>query len=814
MAETRSGIFFQQEFNYRRSTLRIAPDAYVVINGAYGARVVSPCFGSGKQTVDVRGGVTTMNISAAISPAGASRATLEVIAPQFKGLHEDYYITLPNGTKIPFFIPMQEIKIYMKGRFLESDYNDEPRYYPAFWGMITAVSENYSGGVFTFSLSCEDMLSWWKYQKITLRPSATNILFGGPTIDRFPTVFMNMSAWEIIYTLFMDNFFVQKYKHTDDKGNITELGEAYFNFIYPKLSSTNFLPEIGGADLKDTMGGIVRNIMNYWENRFGFNTAATTGDPSKIPLEMYGLTGPVKIERFRDLILNYTEHPHYTAESQTAEKAKLELDYNILASVQPFGSFSNWGSGAEPLTSTKLDIANTVCEQVNMEFFVDTNGHFVFKPPFYNLDVASGNVPHYRIGPEDIINFNANHDSNNIVNYLVVTGPMYQGPDQVEAIGFHIDFESIKRYGIRYDEISVRYGKTARILKLVACAEMSRRNGMAYTGSVSIPLRPEIRLGYPIYLEHIDTFYYVTGVNHSITFGQAATTDLSLQYRRERMFDDGSFQLTNSHLGAVLKGTVLAYQGNSAVDLSKSASADQPLDVAAFIDQQRGKGIPDDIIINQANEIKKAQAMTRAGVIDGPNTHGFYRIRRARAAANTDGLVNSGTPSAALFNELVMITGDTIPYTNLQGYRHIGAFPYGANLILMKGGQVINSTDPAQQTDASTNQQLNANPDASTTQVTQSSETSRTTAATQASFGVLASDENKELVKLQTSVVDWSSNMTDGTYNIQGPAKSDRDAAATNIQLGVPTTSASSSAKSVEQLPLSSKRSIGATRSF
>ncbi len=697
MAETRSGIFTQKEFNYRRSTLRIAPDAYIIINGAYGARVVSPCFSSGKQTLDVRGGVTSVSISAAVSPAGASRATVEVIAPQFKGLHEDYYITLPNGTKIPFFIPMQEIKIFMKGRFLEAEYNYEPRYYPVFWGMITTVSENYSGGVNTFSITCEDMLSWWKYQKITLRPSSADMLFGGTVADSFATVFKNLNAWEIIYTLFMDTFFIHKY----------DGGDAFSNFLYPKLSSIKDIPEVEIKKLRDSMGGIVRDIMGYWEGRFGFDAAARSGDPNKIPLEIYGLNGGIDLKTFREKVIGYLEHPDTIPGVGSDASIKMTLDYNLLAGVMPFASFSNWGSGSESLISTKLDIANTVCEQTNMEFFVDTNGHFVFKPPFYNLDVATGDVPHYKIGPEDIVNFNANHDSNNIVNYLSVTGPMYQGPDSLDAVGFHIDFESIKRYGIHFDEVSVRYGKTSRILKLIACAEMARRNGMAYTGSVTIPLRPEIRLGYPVYLEHIDAFYYVTGVNHSINFGQSATTDLSLQYKRERMFDDGSFNIPGSSLGSVLSKTVLAYNNVVPVDPEKSATADAPLDVAAFIDSFKGKLSPEEIL-DKVNDIKKIQVQSRAGVRSGPNFQGFYKIRKSNIKSNSQGIINKDSEDAISLNELVMITGDTVPYTDINGYKHIGAFPYGANLVMMKNEQMVDITDPATTIKFATNSQIGA----------------------------------------------------------------------------------------------------------
>ena len=38
--------------------------------------------------------------------------------------------------------------------------------------------------------------------------------------------------------------------------------------------------------------------------------------------------------------------------------------------------------------------------------------------------------------------------------------------------------------------------------------------------------------------------------------------------------------------------------------------------------------------------------------------------------------------STIMSNQLLMITTNTIPYTDIRGYRHIGAFPYGANLVM------------------------------------------------------------------------------------------------------------------------------------
>jgi hypothetical protein len=707
MAVIRSGLFTLEEFSYRRNVLKLAPDAFVVINGATTSRVLSPMEVKSTQDIDIRGGITSINVSAAVSPPGASRASIEVVAPMYKGIHEEYYVTLPNGTRVPFFVPMMEVKIYMKGRYLEPQYKYVPRYYPVFWGMITGIQENYSDGNFTISITCEDFLCWWKYQKITVNPSVTDSFFGGATQSRFPSVFEKMSAWEIIYSLFTDSFFTQ---HGDNGAS------AFYNFVYPKWSKSANLPS-SIIPTRETFGPLASNVISYWNERFGFGVTSDN-DPDlvkqqleKVPLRMFGLQGPIKFETIKNKLLTFLDKGDGLTGEQADRAADLDLDFSLLARVQPYGLFELFGNGAESTIFSKLEIATSICEKTFMEFFVDTNGEIVFKPPFYNLDVASGNVCYYRVGPEEVINFNASFDSNAIVNYLTVTGPLYQSLSSLEATGFYADFESIKKYGIRSDQVHVPYGMNGKQLKMIAVAETARRNGQASTGSVSIPLRPEMRLGYPVYLEHIDTFYYVTGINHNFTYGSSATTELSLQFKREKIFEDGNSKIPGSIPGDVLYSCVLR---DKEAELAKELESVRP-DIEEY--KRRIEGlIPLSSQLKSGeitstkyshkdldkaiNETRKLLAATKNDVYSGPGLLGAWQVERANVKKRTQEQIRAaGDGATYTANELVMITNDTVPYTDKLGYRHIGAFPYGANLVLTKDGQMRDSTNFIESTD-------------------------------------------------------------------------------------------------------------------
>lgn len=734
MADIWSGLFAPNEFR-NRALLRLAPDGFVSINGALGARVLSPVNVNNKRGLEVRGGMTSINVNLALSPPGASTANLEVIAPQYKGLHEDYYVNLPNGTKIPYFTPMMEVKVYMKGRFLDESTGYRPQYYPVFWGFITEVSEGYSGGVSTFSIKCADILAWWKYQKITLRPSAVQSLFGNNlSMNKFPTVFENMTPWEVIYALFLDTFF--------SNGD----NNAAYNFIYPKLSKTGFSPDFGGlkgSELKESFTALTLDVINYWNRRFGFDLNTPIADPDRAPLEMFGLQGPISIDTVRECVSQFRT----TARSDRPSniRARLTLDFGILARIQPYGAFNLFGDGATPLEHTKLEIANEVCEQTHMEFFLDSNGRIVFKPPLYNLNVNSESLPHYVFKPEDIIGFNASLNSESVVNYLEVTAPMRYELPELENVGYHIDFDSIKKFGIRFQSLAMRYGNDARSLRLIACAEMARINGRSFTGTLSTSLRPELRLGYPIYIKHVDAYYYVTSISHSIAFGSSATTDLGLEFRRDRIWDDGS---VSGVPGTLLKAKVFRF--NEKINLSgtigNQEAGEKTAEQKAQEVEAAVQGLVDDKTSIEdvqmlVNNILKDDFKRTSGILSGPKQNGLYTISDAKirpVVNNTTGRFivknegdveekQSGTNTEAgqepvvtnsvdersetlaiVSNELLMITDDTVPYTDRMGYRHIGAFPYGANLKVTKANEFVDVTNPKDTMNAQTSGVLSA----------------------------------------------------------------------------------------------------------
>jgi len=156
----------------------------------------------------------------------------------------------------PVFESMMEVKVYFKGRFLV---NSEPKYYPVFWGFITSVSEDFGGGVYRMSLNCAEMLHWWEYCVLNVRPGATDeAVTGGFLGTSATTIFGEKNPYEILY----------------DLTKSTGMG----NFVPPTSIAQATDVSVANLDIRENE----KSLNEYWNTRF----QSFSGN-----LRMYGMSG-------------------------------------------------------------------------------------------------------------------------------------------------------------------------------------------------------------------------------------------------------------------------------------------------------------------------------------------------------------------------------------------------------------------------------------------------------------------------------------------------------------------------------------------
>lgn len=660
-----SGLFTKSEFQ-SRGIIKLAPDVLVYIGGHLTSSVIAPV-SSTNQSVSFNDGITTVSIQNNIDPPGSSNASIEITAPIYNE-NSKYWMTFKSGGKsyrTPIFLPMMEIKIFFKGRFL---IDMQPRYYPAFWGIVTGVEENYSGGTYKITLSCADMLHWWSYVQVNVHPvPASNIAIGGgQTMTPYQTIFKDANPFTILWRLTND-MYVPHDKEEDVNKAFEE--NAVHMIVGPGwLAQLNSLRSIYPPEfLKKTALG----IMSYWRERFG-NLAAL--------LKMYGANGEkvtVTDRTGRKLSILKWKRERQVPWQSNSDKKKAAFyanvrEFDVSESLRNFTVFFEYDKMSDFHDAeymSKLDIATEVKNRVEYEFFQDVDGNFIFKPPFYNLNTKY--VEPYVIRPNDIINNSFHIDAEGIVTVLQVKTPFFGQLRSLELpnkVGFHIDIDLAQRYGLRFKEMPLQYiQSSADIAAALAVGHMAMINSKCYTGSVTIPGRPEMRLGYPIYIAHRDSFHYVKSINHSFDYGGSFTTTLSLEAERKRMYD-----FSQPDTPVMIRKIYKFKEAATPADSHMSATDLKNMKLA--------------------QDQKKLQSIAQ----------GRYEIVTQESEIESS------------------VTNKTVPFTDEEGYKVIGSFRYGRGIIAT-GGTRMDDVDFKSATDSALRLQQVKN-DIMTTMVPASSE--------------------------------------------------------------------------------------------
>ncbi len=180
---------------------------------------------------------------------------------------------------------------------------------------------------------------------------------------------------------------------------------------------------------------------------------------------------------------------------------------------------------------SKAELASQISEAIQHEFYCDTNGHFILKPPLYNVGVPDNN-PVYIIEEDDLVSMSLNDTVEGIITRIGVTGDWQEAPEVMDKIltyNLFQDMRLIRDYGFHGKEIANRLF----LRDVIDCRDfgkafMSKNNQELVNATITIIGRPKIRLGLAVYLKPKDTVYYIKGISHELTSGGQYQTTLTL----------------------------------------------------------------------------------------------------------------------------------------------------------------------------------------------------------------------------------------------------------------------------------------------
>ena len=566
----------------KKQVLRYTPDCLVFINGDTSLR--SGRFS--RKQIDIQPFITQVSCDHGTTPGTAS-ASLSLSIPR----HIGSAIFREGNTLLTLGL---EVHIYMRGYFsvpgvqkIDSDYHEYDKiaemlspdlpvrpYYHCFHGVTTNVSYEYSGGFYSAGLECTGMLHFWQYMDMSTNAS----LFGPRPVGsnlRMSLVghnFTGMTPFAIVYSLYKDtagaagavSWSLSTSGNVQNQSRVgnTSLFQQTQRYWEQRFHSHMYRLKMYGVDgtlfssaqtamigrmstnqIDAALRSRARNVIEEDQVRSGgardpmrFNNLSdaqiSTGFIGTLQRELGGAfvrDATVETDQF--------QQARRLSENTTIGLAVHKLQ-RYVTDISTYGAINLFESSYE----SKLDIAIAAAEACGYEFYQDVDGDLVFKPPLYNM--ATKSSPTFCVKPRDVISISYAENEPE-ATFMTIKSEAFSNTNGMGLSGEwgvqgkFIDYKLVAKFGWRPGDADMSYFSDGRQAFWGAVARLAIVNKSMHTATLTIPLRPELRCGYPIYIEHIDTYYYISSMSHSFQFGGACQTTLQLCARRAKFCPPG-----------------------------------------------------------------------------------------------------------------------------------------------------------------------------------------------------------------------------------------------------------------------------------
>lgn len=641
----------------RKETLKLAPDAIIFIQGKEAAVLCNSCNRESKMSNDVT------NFSVQLPIEGVSGATINLATP----IHDPNRWWTNGQAKVKL---LSEVEIYVRGRFFIQG-TQEPAYYPVFWGIVTQVSRSYSAGKNGVTVSCSGMLRWWEMSHMNVNPSLfDSSTFPGLTPQLYSNIFATLNPLEIAYVLSklttggllgpqgLNAQFIQDRKLSQSLQALDIEVRDYWQARFDRIGKA--LRVVGPTGEMFDATKIEEDIQNYFSNqrKSGGDITKAAGGAFFDSARINRLSNAIK-PRYRPNALDQTE------------LVENYLPYAELSQPLPFQS----------TIKSKLEIMNEVRNNIHYEFFQDSTGEIVFKPPFYNMNTKE--YPPFVIRDIDIIDASFDEDESAVTTRIDVQGSWLQNLAKSMGVNgeatpraFHVDPQLLKDYGLRSKSVTNPSLATPEACYLYAVGEMDRMNAFARGGSLTIMGRPELRLGYPVFIEKENAYYYVNHISHNFSYGGTFVTSVGLTAARRQIFEEQTGKPKRFH---VFKGTGALVSSN----------ASKPAEEIVKLGQVSAPG--EDIYSKHVEEDQQSRSLSRTAPVKGV-MRGFAGTFAPTSVTDFDVIEMDYTTRGDY-----QVPGDPrelrFPYTDRDGYEVVGAYQYGRLVKVDNDGNLVKITN-------------------------------------------------------------------------------------------------------------------------
>ena len=674
-----------------REIIKLAPDIIVYIEGnpfLVNNLVKNRTTGTTPTVVSFNDFVTSFSCSYSTDSL-VPNATVNLQVPN----HLKYLFQMPGGNNL--IQPMMQIQVYAKGYYMSSE--ADTVYRRVFKGLVSHLGYNDNGKTYEISIQCLGLMHLLELMQMNLAPSQQTSSQTGSQSTAYATKFNSQNPYEqiavaLLWPIQPDAFQLNNVKQSAvTQGQFVDsVNNGYISKWQSILTGLQKDVHIFGLSYKTT-----QNIISVNKP----SPVKGTEDIQKAPNASN--VNPAK---------NESAGWYDTYYKQVSEF----LPYNAIGNV----------SLLENKIVTRLEQIRKIVKMIDFEGYQDIDGRVIIKPPLYNLDVlnvkpvstTSGYYPSNSysnpltaITPQtnpfvvylsEILTEQETEDQSAIrrtrttVSGNVKLPMQFSYPAELLPVGEYIDIAKLIKYGLREEPvINVPWlENNPYTLWIHAVSETVRSNRGFRTYTVTIPLRPELKLGFPVFFPHRDMYGYIKSVTINYNVGQTATMNITCDSIRRRFFVNTP-QSNGKDLYTMAPNLVFKWAKQ---DTSSSSSSSSPFNTTALnnVLNQVASGTPITLpnsLFNPSKQQEKVKT-ARAKYILRPETDQAYDNNFAQYFIQNDGKGScvaspkrntSGTGyfdgARAVDKQYIedCTSGGVLPYTDEKGYEVVAPFPWG-----------------------------------------------------------------------------------------------------------------------------------------
>lgn len=683
-----------------REIIKLAPDAIVLIDKM--PYVINEYLSDSATIVNINKYVSSISGGVDIESL-ISSLSIHLSVPN----HEKYLFQAPGGNLI--ISSMSEVRVYIKGYFPAP--NGNSLYHRCFLGIATDISHDDNGLTFEIDITCAGALRVYELAQVNADPAALVLNNANPNITGYQTQFSAMHplrqiANMVVQNVELDTFLAHSVQNID-QGTGTTRDKATDLSTLKNQYASRWTKYLSGYATSFRIFPITR--YKSWKDVATTCKALVDDKAREASVENAGA---------------------HTQEHDPVSPATFTDEFSL-------GKICAWLPDLAPKSGISLLDSNLVsrvekirqfCDMCQFEGYQDLDGRIIIKPPLYNLDVCNvrgqdgddvgSTNPHIIYLSEIISEREIENEQNVRLTVAAVKGTLSNNPallndgfEQIVPAAVFTNIPLMRKFGLRQEPAKTLPWLDANVQKNVAyaAAEMSRANRSYRTYSITIPLRPELKLGFPIFVPHKDMYAYVRNISWNYNVGSACTMTLSCDMVRRRHLE--RFKSTVTDGDAKKQAYYFKSVPNLVMKLTKAADASKPqqgqsatnetgqlasfglVDPAKLMFDKDATNSKVTLPQNGANLLSVLQASTLA-----PSDSQQSLIQSAVEKVKGQFQVEPDTKDATwrvqfdsegfysnrrvVDDEYLVKTLKCQPYTDGKGYELIGPFPWGRHMSL------------------------------------------------------------------------------------------------------------------------------------